>query len=407
MGEIRKNTETSFRNRENPLDFFRKARYNKAGIVNRFTLGGKSGRGGIMAEEKVTIKTIAELAGTSKTTVSFYLNGKFEKMSPATRDRIEAAIAQTRYVPNSAARSLTGGGARLIGVVIGDITNPFSNQIVKGIESVAQLHSYQIVFGSSGYRHPVERRCLERMLKMGAEGFIVQPTPRFGEAENLLEKLHVPVVFFDSTVYGKENCWVKTNNYAAAFETAEACLKKGYEDFLMITADPAQLSTRQERARGFADALDRNGRPCAVRIIGADTPAEEIADFVAGAVRLSRRTLIFVPTCWALPTVHLALKKFMHLMPDSIGLVGFDNTEWSMLVSPSVTTIVQPAYREGQQAMKILADILEREGREPVRQEMNCTVNWCGSTGILPQAFPLRRPQDGAEPFVNFVSRGE
>ena len=360
-----------------------------------------------MAEKKVTIRTIAALAGTSKTTVSFYLNGKFEKMSPATRSRIEEAISRTHYVPSSVARSLTGGGAKLIGVVIGDITNTFSNQIVKGIESVARLHSYQIVFGSSGYRHAVERRYLEQMLKMGAEGFIVQPTPQFGNAEDLPEKFHVPVVFFDSTVYEEKNCWVKTNNYAAAFEAAKACLAKGYEDFLMITADPAQLSTRQERARGFQDALRGSGGHLTVRIIGADTPAGEIEDFVAGAVRLSRRTLIFVPTCWALPTVYLALRKFAHLIPDRSGLVGFDNTEWSVLASPSVTTIMQPAYREGQQAMKILADILERTGKEPLRQELDCAVNWCESTDVLPSEFPAKRPPDGAKPFVSFVPRGE
>lgn len=88
-------------------------------------------------QRKVTIKDIAELAKTSKTTVSFYLNGKFDKMSEETKNRIKSTIEATNYKPSIAARSLNAKSTKLIGVVIGDITNSFSNQIVKGIESKA------------------------------------------------------------------------------------------------------------------------------------------------------------------------------------------------------------------------------------------------------------------------------
>ncbi|MGC4423023.1 LacI family DNA-binding transcriptional regulator, partial [Streptococcus suis] len=87
--------------------------------------------------EKFTIKDIAELAQTSKTTVSFYLNGKYEKMSKETRERIERVIRETDYKPSVVARSLNSKNTKLIGVLIGDITNTFSNQIVKGIEEEA------------------------------------------------------------------------------------------------------------------------------------------------------------------------------------------------------------------------------------------------------------------------------
>ena len=85
-------------------------------------------------ERKVTIKDIAEMAGTSKTTVSFYLNGKTEKMSEDTKAKIAAVIKKTNYRPSIVARSLNSKNSKLIGVLIGDITNTFSNQIVKGIE---------------------------------------------------------------------------------------------------------------------------------------------------------------------------------------------------------------------------------------------------------------------------------
>lgn len=90
-----------------------------------------------MKKSKITIKDIAEMAGTSKTTVSFYLNGKTEKMSEETKQRIEQVIRETNYCPSIVARSLNSKNSKLIGILIGDITNSFSNQIVKGIESEA------------------------------------------------------------------------------------------------------------------------------------------------------------------------------------------------------------------------------------------------------------------------------
>lgn len=331
-------------------------------------------------ENNVTINTVAELAGTSKTTVSFYLNGKFEKMSAETRKRIEKAIEATNFHPNLAARSLNRGRTKLVGVILGDLTNNFSNEIVKGIEAVSLPEKYQIVFGNTGYDPAVEQQYIEQMLNMGVDGLIIQPTNRFADTWKRLETLGVPVVFFDSEVPSPGACRVKTGTDAATLEAARECLKMGYEDFLMITADPEVLSTRRERAESFREALGQNGRTCRTEVIDPKTRPEELTRLVENTVRLNRRTLIFVPTCWALSTVYLALKKYRQLIPQNIGLVGFDNTEWTLLATPSITTIVQPVFEEGKQAMKLLVGLLEGCEKAPVSRMLDCTVNWCEST---------------------------
>lgn len=328
----------------------------------------------------VTINTIAEIAGTSKTTVSFYLNGKYEKMSAATRERIEKAIEETNFHPNLAARSLNRNRTKLVGVILGDLTNNFSNEIVKGIETVALPEKYQIVFGNSGYDPAVEKQYIEQMLNMGVDGLIIQPTLQFLDTGKRLETLGVPVVFFDSAVPAPNACLVKTGTDAATLEAAEECLKMGYEDFIMITADPEVLSTRRERTESFRKALSSRGMHCETRMIGPGTSPEELTSYVEENLRLNRRTLIFVPTCWALSTVYLALKKYRHLIPQNIGLMGFDNTEWTRLATPSISTIVQPVFEEGRQAMKLLIDLLEGCEKAPVSRVLACTVNWCEST---------------------------
>lgn len=145
--------------------------------------------------EKFTIKDIAELAQTSKTTVSFYLNGKYEKMSKETRERIERVIRETDYKPSVVARSLNSKNTKLIGVLIGDITNTFSNQIVKGIEEEAHKSGYQVIIGNSNYNQESEDKYIESMLMLGVDGFIIQPTSHFRKYSRIIEDKKKHMVF--------------------------------------------------------------------------------------------------------------------------------------------------------------------------------------------------------------------
>lgn len=279
-------------------------------------------------EKKITIKDIAEMSGVSKTTVSFYLNGKTQKMSEETKAKIESVIKETNYRPSMIARSLNSKSSKLIGVIIGDITNTFSNQIVKGIEIVADEKGYQIVVGNSDYRFEREENYVERMLSMGVDGFIIQPTSKFRKISKKIESLGKPMVFFDSKLYDLKTKWVKTNNYEATYEAITKCIEKGYEKFYMVTANPQLISTRLERSSGFVDALEDNDIKYETLIIEEDEDKPEIiADFLDERLDFNKKNLVFVPNCWALPTVFLAMKYHRKHMPY-LGLIGFDNLEW-------------------------------------------------------------------------------
>lgn len=71
----------------------------------------------------------------------------------------------------------------------------------------------------------------------------------------------------------------------------------------------------------------------------------------------------------------MALKDYIRLIPDNLGLIGFDSLEWTNLVTPKITTIVQPAYEEGYKACKILIDKIEGMNQEPPNQIFNCYLN--------------------------------
>lgn len=328
--------------------------------------------------DKLTIKDIAKLSGTSKTTVSFYLNGKMDKMSSSTRERIRAVIEKTNYEPNVIARSLNAKSIQLIGVIIGDITNSFANQIVKGIDNIAKEKNYQLIIGNSNYDFQMERKYIERMIAMGVDGFIVQPTIEFELVEKELGNRQKPIVYIDSQSRNSKGLWVKTNNYEAVLEATETILDKGYDNFLMITADPTVLTTRMERARGYEDALKLKGYQVQTLIVNSETSSDEMKSYIRDHLS-DKKTCIFVPNCWVLPKVFVAIKDFRELMPDKLGLMGFDNLEWTEFSYPTVSTIVQPAYDEGETAARILIDRIEGINEEAPNQILKCKNNFCES----------------------------
>lgn len=330
--------------------------------------------------KKLTIKDIAELAQTSKTTVSFYLNGKYEKMSQETRDKIKRVIEETNYKPSIVARSLNSKRTKLIGVLIGDITNSFSNQIVKGIEDIAHQNGYQVMIGNSNYNQESEDKYIESMLLLGVDGFIIQPTSNFRKYSRIIDEKKKKMVFFDSQLYEHRTNWVKTNNYDAVYDVTQACVAKGYEKYILITADISRLSTRIERASGFMDVLaDSNFEYTSLIIEDKHTDLDKMKEFLQREINPEEKTLVFAPNCWALPLVFTVMKDLNFVMPN-VSLIGFDNTEWTSLSSPSITTIVQPAFEEGQQATKILIDQIEGRYQEEKQQVLDCSVHWKEST---------------------------
>lgn len=109
--------------------------------------------------------------------------------------------------------------------MIGDITNSFSNQIVKGIEDIASQNGYQVMIGNSNYSQESEDRYIESMLLLGVDGFIIQPTSNFRKYSRIIDEKRRKWSF-DSQLYEHRTSWVKTNNYDAVYDMTQSCIEK-------------------------------------------------------------------------------------------------------------------------------------------------------------------------------------
>lgn len=148
-----------------------------------------------MAKQRVTIADVAREAGTSTASVSYYLNDKREKLSEKTQNKIARVIKELGYVPNAQAQTLTGKQTHVIAIIILDNTNKWAGLVLNGMEQVMLPAGYQTVVCTSNFNPETELMYVDKMLSLGVDGFIIQPTANFKAVHDRIRRAGKPVVF--------------------------------------------------------------------------------------------------------------------------------------------------------------------------------------------------------------------
>lgn len=213
-----------------------------------------------MTKQRVTIADVAREAGTSTASVSYYLNDKRDKLSDKTQAKIARVIKELGYVPNAQAQTLTGKQTHVIAIIILDNTNKWAGLVLNGMEQVMLPAGYQTVVCTSNFNPETELMYVDKMLSLGVDGFIIQPTANFKAVHDRIKRADKPVVFFDAAIYSPGTSWIKTNLYDGVYNATQALLDAGYEDFFSIAANMTEMRTRMERFQGYAEALAANGQ---------------------------------------------------------------------------------------------------------------------------------------------------
>ncbi|ONY27764.1 LacI family transcriptional regulator, partial [Burkholderia cenocepacia] len=206
-----------------------------------------------------TISDVAREAGTGKTSVSRYLNGETHVLSVDLRQRIEAAIARLNYRPNQMARGLKRGRNRLLGMLAADLTNPYTVEVLQGVEAACHALGYMPLICHAANEVEMERRFLQLLTTYRVEGLIVNA---LGAEEDVLRPLRgagIPAVLVDRTVEGFEADLIGLDN-TDAIETALAHLvERGFDAIHFVVQPFEQVSSRRVREAAFRAALAARG----------------------------------------------------------------------------------------------------------------------------------------------------
>jgi LacI family transcriptional regulator len=319
--------------------------------------------------KKATIEDIARLAGVSRTTISRVLNHRPD-VDRATRERVLRVIEEQGYVPSLTAAGLAGGRNRLLGMLLPVFTWPIIPDLIRGISEILKQTPYELVLYTfndedlNRDRRDVINRLLATKLTAGLLG--VFP----GMLSDQLTELHhqgVPVVIIDDQ-QTQVTPWVRADNVTGAFEVVRHLTQLGHRRIAHIQG-PAEYLASHDRREGYLRALAEVGvTPDPALILEGDF--EPQSGYV-GAQRLfdlpaeTRPTAIFAAADQMAYGVLRAAEERSIAIPRDIALVGFDDDAPSAHVLPPLTTVRQPSFEMGQEAVKLLLKLLaQAEDRE-------------------------------------------
>ena len=230
-----------------------------------------------MTQKKVTITDIAKAAGVSKTTISRYLNGRFDLMSPETRRRIESVIDVSGYQPSTIARSLKNKRSLLLGIVVSDQSSPFSTAVLLGVGDALRNTEYVPVFVNCDDDPAKERYQISFLLSRGVDGLIVNTTSYENPFLVNLEARGVPIVLCDRYIKG-HTFDIVTTDHASTIQQLLAHLKgQGYGLPALFSQRWDNNSVRLQRRQAFlagAEALFGLARRLCMRWTGKTRPAQ-------------------------------------------------------------------------------------------------------------------------------------
>lgn len=301
-----------------------------------------------------TIADVARQAGVSVSTISNVLNGRVERMSRETLERVQAAITALDYRPNRAARQLKTGLTPMLGLLVPSIANPMYGYIAREVETSAQERfGHRVVLGNTYRNRDKEVGFFDDLLSHGVRGVIVISSLADEQHfEQAVQRGLVMVSYDRRATPGAASAidHVSVDNHEAARLAAAHLIERGHRELAFVTASGVTMS-RSEKIRGFRAAADAAGLGRHARVIDGSTSSEygdsEMADV---GRRLAARIAAERPRPTGLVAVNdmlaygllAGLRDVGLSVPGDVSVIGMDGLFLSALMSPALTTVRLP-----------------------------------------------------------------
>jgi LacI family transcriptional regulator len=315
----------------------------------------------------MNIKEVAARANLSTATVSRTINNS-GLVRPGTAEKVQRAIRELGYYPNTQARALVSGRSRMFGLIISDIVNPFFPELVKSFEFAAIHHGYEVIVANTDYDSERMSGCVRRMIERKVDGVAVMTSEL---DRHLLEELshrRLPIVFLD---VGKLKPLISNINvdYSRGIgEAVQHIVSLGHQRVEFISGPLTLKSARTrrsaflkciaacgigERQRSVVEGNHKidGGESAMMRLLSLPNPPTAVLtsnDLTAiGALRAVARAGLRVP--------------------NDISVVGFDDIELSRFTQPPLTTIRLSRDELGRKAFDALYETVagqQRSGQE-------------------------------------------
>lgn len=334
-----------------------------------------------MSKRLPTIKEIAKRLNVSVSTVSRALNDH-PRIGLRTKMRVQQLAKELNYEPNVQAIFFKQKKTFVIGVIIPSIREEFFSQAISGIETAAMEHHYTILFGQSYDDPEREKAVVDVMKKQRVDGLLISLSKRTKKFDHLiaLEKMSIPVVYFDRVPPFEKANKVFCNLYNGTIEIIHWLVNHGYRRIALING-PDELAASKERLKGYVDGLSKKRLKADMNlVVQTDFSKEKTVDAMKQLLSLKNKpdSIVSFNDYVHMDAVQYAHQQEVKINKD-IAFVSYANlpiTEYTAF--PPLLSLEQYPYGQGEKAMQMMMHLLssQKENAEDIfyTEELKATL---------------------------------
>lgn len=313
--------------------------------------------------ESVDLKKLAQILNLSISTVSKALRDSYD-ISKATKERVVALAREMNYQPNPHASSLRKHKSKTIAVIIPEIANNFFTLAINGIESVAQEKGYHVLIYIAHEDGAKEVSFIRHLHSGRVDGVLISLSSTTNNYTHLeeLQKKGLPIVFFDRVYEHLNTACVTTDDYESAYKATQHLIDQGCKKIAHLMVSKS-LSIGIKRMNGYLQALKDNNITFDEKMLMVCSNDDEkdysqLQKLFTGRKRpdgvfasVERYAILCYEVC----------KNLKLSIPGDVKVISFSNLKAVDYLNPSLTTITQPAFEIGREAVSILFRAIEKK----------------------------------------------
>ena len=310
-----------------------------------------------MLRRYTTIKDIAKALGISVATVSRALRDAYD-VSPQTRQLVLDTATKMNYKPNFNATGLVKSSTHKLGVIIPAITNYYFSTVITGIQEIAQKNGYNIILYITNDSSDLEKDIVKDLSFSSLDGLLAcvsSPSDACMHFQEIIDD-GLPVVFFDRVPEEINVSRVMQNDYDGAYKAVEHLIEQGYQNIAHITGSKGVFLT-ENRMQGYLDALKKHDLPVKKEWIihsGFSQKAGEADIELLFENTENLPDAIFAVNDRKAIGAMVALKRRNIIIGREVGVIGFTNDPMCEIISPTLSTVAEPALEIGMKSCELL-----------------------------------------------------
>jgi LacI family transcriptional regulator len=301
-----------------------------------------------------TIYQVAERAGVSLSTVSRVLNGK-ASVNKVLKERVEKAVKELNYRPNSVARSLANNRTDSVGVLVPELNAPFFGDLMQAVESTLRAADKHVIISVGRNCLETEKDAVEFLISRNCDALIMHAEALPDEYLLELNQSKLPVALVNRRVEGLAEACTSLDNEKGGYLATRHLLELGHKDIAYISG-PTDKCDASLRLEGHKRALSEAGLPINPQLIFNGDYSED--DGKIGLLELMARDVPFTAlVCandWMASGAISCARDLGMSLPQDLSIVGFDDVVFAHHVFPRLTTVINPIAEMAEMSAKYI-----------------------------------------------------